>query len=165
MADLHAAVTGYLTKRGWPLDDRGHLVVTPVLGRSGRWSAFFEIRDPDQQLIVHSVVPVTVPPERRTAAALYLTRANFGLAIGSFDLDLDGGEVRFRTSVDVEGAELSEPLIDHLFLANIVGVDQYFAGLRSVIRGADPVVAIGAAELASARAPQRRDPGRVPPAG
>ena len=165
MADLHAAVTGYLTKRGWPLEDRGHLVVTPVLGRSGRWSAFFEIRDADQQLIVYSVVPVTVPPERRTDVALYLTRANFGLVIGSFEMDLDDGEVRFRTSVDVDGTEMSEPIIDHLFLANIVGVDQYFAGLRSVMRGADPAVAIRAAELASARGPQRRDPGRVPPAG
>lgn len=164
MADLHAAVTGYLTNRGWPIEDRGHLVVTPVLGRSGRWSAFFEIRGADQQLIVYSVVPVTVPPERRTDAALYLTRANFGLVIGCFELDLDDGAVRFRTSVDLEGAEVSEPIIDHLFLANIVGVDQYFAGLRSVIRGTDPAVAIGAAELASARAP-RRDPGRVPPAG
>ena len=141
MTDLHAAVVGYLTERHWPYEDRGDVIVTPVLASSESWPAFFEIRDQHQQLIVYSLVPVAVPVERRTDAALYIARANYGLAIGNLDIDIDDGEVRFRTSVDVEGAEISAPIIDHLFLANIMGVEQFLAGLRSVMEGAGPSAA------------------------
>jgi hypothetical protein len=146
MADLHAAVVGYLAERSWPYEDRDGVIVTPVVLSSGSWTVFFEIRDQDQQLIVYSLVPVWVPVERRTDAALYIARANYGLAIGNFEIDLDDGEVRFRTSVDVEGAEISAPIVDHLFLANVMGVEQYLEGLRSVIEGADPSAAIAVAE-------------------
>jgi hypothetical protein len=30
----------------------------------------------------------------------------------------------------------SDPIVDHLFLANIVGVDQHLDGLRAVVDGA-----------------------------
>ena len=144
MTDLHTAVVDYLTGRQWPYEDRGEVIVTPVLGRSETWPAFFEIRDEEQQLIVYSLVPVAVPAERRTDVALYIARANYGLAIGNLEIDLDDGEVRFRTSVDVQGVEISEPIIDHLFLANIMGVEQFLAGLLMVVEGADPIAAFEA---------------------
>lgn len=142
MVDLHAAVMDYLSGRNWPYEDHDGVIVTPVLAKSGSWTAIFEIRDDDQVLIVSSLVPVSVPVDRRTDVALYIARANLGLMIGHFEINLDDGEVRFRTSVDVAGAELSEPLIDHLFLANVVGVDRYLDGLRAVIEGTDPAAAI-----------------------
>jgi hypothetical protein len=146
MVDLHEAVVGYLTERDWPYEDHGDAVVTEVLADNGSWTAIFDIRDEAQQVIVYSMVPVEVPAERRTDAALYIARANFGLAIGCFEIDLDDGTVRFRTGVDLEGAEVCDAIVDHLFLANVMGVEQYLDGLRSVIGGADPAVAIGMAE-------------------
>jgi len=163
MADLHAAVIGYLVERHWPHEDHGDVIVTPVVLGSGSWTVFFEIRDQDQQLIVNSLVPVWVPVERRTDAAMYIARANYGLAIGNFEIDLDEGEVRFRTSVDVEGAQISDPVVDHLFLANIMAVEQYLDGLQSVIEGADPSAAIEMAENGAAAASRPRDQGKVRP--
>jgi hypothetical protein len=146
MADIRAAVAGYLSRHRWPYEDRGQALATPVAGKNGSWVAFFEIRDEDDQLLVYSIIPFDVPEARRTEAALYLTRANFGLAIGNFELDLDDGEVRYKTSIDVEGAQILEPLIDHIFLANVVTVDRYLNGLRAVIEGDAAKVAVAAAE-------------------
>jgi hypothetical protein len=146
MAEIGDAVAGYLSQRQWPYEDRGQALATPVAGRNGSWVAFFEIREEDDQLLVYSIMPFDVPEARRTEAALYLTRANFGLAIGNFELDLDDGEVRYKTSIDVEGAQILEPLIDHLFLANVVTVDRYLNGLRAVIEGDEAEVAVAAAE-------------------
>jgi hypothetical protein len=147
--DLHAAVIGYLTTRSWPYEDHGDGVVADVATDTGSWTVVFDIRDKQQQLIVYSIVPVEVPTHQRTEVALYLTRANFGLAIATFELDLDDGTVRCRTGVDLEGAEVCDPIVDHLLLANIMGVEQYLDGLRAVIQGDDPVAAIERTERAS----------------
>jgi hypothetical protein len=147
--DLHAAVIGYLTTRSFPYEDHGDGIVTDVATDTASWTVIFDIRVKQQQLMVYSIVPVEVPPERRTEVALYLTRANFGLAIATFELDLDDGTVRVRTGVDLEGAEVSDPIVDHILLANIMCVEQYFDGLRSVIDGDDPVAAIERTERAS----------------
>ena len=146
MARIHDAVEGYLATRAWPYEDRGNYVVSAVAGESGSWTACFDLREDDEQLLVYSVLPLRVPAERRTAVALFLSRANYGLAIGNFEIDLDDGEVRYKTSIDVEGAVLEEPLIDHLLLANIVTVDRYLRALESVVAGADPAASISSVE-------------------
>ena len=131
-------MTSYLGGRGWPFEEDGHEVASVAIGQNGQWPVRFEIREDDGLLLVYSIVSSLVPQTRRLAVALYLTRVNHGLAIGNFEFDLDSGEVRYKTSVDIEGAALEEPIVDHLLLANIVAVDRYLAGMRAVVDGADP---------------------------
>jgi hypothetical protein len=118
----------------------------PVAGQSGTWNAYFNVREDEGQLLIHSVLPVEIPEDRRVEAALYLTRANFGLVVGNFEMDLDGNEVRFKTSVDMEGVDVSEALVDHLLLAGIVTTDRYLPGLEAVIAGQDALSCVEAAE-------------------
>lgn len=143
---LRDAVAAYFTKRDWPLDVRDDYLATLVTGKHGEWTAFLDVREAEDHIAVHSMVPVEVSPEMRTTMALFLTRVNFGLPIGNFELDLDGGETRFKTSVELGGLEPSEGIIERLFIANIVTVDQYLPGLRAVLGGEDPAVALAAAE-------------------
>ena len=143
---LHDALAGYFTRREWPLDDRGDYLATLVTGKHGEWTAFLDVREAEDQIAVHSMVPVEVPPDLRTTVALFLTRVNFGLPIGNFELDLDDGETRFKTSVELGGLEPSEGIIERLFIANIVTVDQYLPGLRAVLAGEDPAVALASVE-------------------
>jgi hypothetical protein len=116
-----------------------------VQGEHGRWQSYITAREPEAQVLVHAVLPQPVPFDRRVEVALYLTRANYGLVIGNFELDLDDGEVRFKTSIDVEGATLTEALVDHLVIAGAVTTDRYIPGLQAVIDGMsarDAVVAV-----------------------
>jgi hypothetical protein len=55
------------------------------------------------------------------------------MAIGNFEMDFEDGEVRFKTSIDVEGTELSLELLNPLLYANVLMMDQYLPGLMSVI--------------------------------
>jgi hypothetical protein len=136
---LRKGVTAYLEKRSWPYEVQGPFIVSPVAGDTGSWTAYFELREDDEQIIVYSILPDRVPAERRTSVAVFLTRVNYGLSIGNFELDLDNGEVRYKTSVDVEDVTLEEPLVDHLLLANIVTVGRYLPALGTVVDGADPI--------------------------
>lgn len=166
--ELARALASYLRSRPWRSGEVGpDLFVSQVAVTSGQWPLFISLRRAEEQIIVHSVLPVEVPPTRREAAALYLTRANFGLVLGNFEMDLDGTDVRYKTSLDIEGGTLTAALLDHLVMANVVTVDRYLAGLRAVVGGADPAAEIAAIERRS-ESPRGtgsagRDSGESPP--
>ncbi len=48
------------------------------------------------------------------AVAEFITRANFGIVIGNFEIDFSDGEIRYKTSIDVEGDRPSFALIKRL---------------------------------------------------
>lgn len=160
--ELARILTAYLRSRPWQSHEVGpDLFVSQVAISSGQWPLFIALRRAEEQVIVHSILPVEVPSARREAVALYLTRANFGLVLGNFEMDLDGTDVRYKTSLDIEGGTLTAPLLDHLVMANVVTVDRYLAGLRAVIGGADPAAEIAAIERRGNG--ERRGEGGSPP--
>lgn len=130
-------VVAFLDERSWPYHrvDGRSVVTFPFDGDSEHWQVFVETKDRYDQVVVYSVCPFNIPVEERLAAAEYLTRANYGLIIGNFEMDMDDGEVRFKTSVDVEGSALDTALVRQLVIANIRGMNQYVAGLGAIVEG------------------------------
>jgi hypothetical protein len=66
-------------------------------------------------------------------SAQFLTRANYGMTMGNFELDFADGEIRYKTSIDVEGASLTFPQIKGLIYTNVTMMDEYLPGIMSVI--------------------------------
>ena len=119
-------------------------------GDNGKWTCMAFAHDDRERFVFLSVLPVMVPPEKRVEVAEYLTRANFGMEIGSFEMDFAEGTVQFRTSVDVEGGELTPKMIQNLSYLNVMITDQYLPGLVMVVEGdASPEEAITKVEEAS----------------
>lgn len=104
-------------------------------GRSGKWVCYAQAREDQEQFVFYSVCPVNVPEDRRPAVAEFITRANYGMIIGNFELDYIDGEVRYKTSIDVEGVNLLPPLIRQLVYANVVTMDRYLPGIMAVTYG------------------------------
>jgi hypothetical protein len=101
--------------------------------RSGYVVVYADVRELERQVLIYSLLPTTVPEERRTVVAEFLTRANYGLVLGNFEMDFDDGEVRYKTSADVEGGELSEVMLETLFRVNVSTMDRYFRGIMAMI--------------------------------
>ena len=154
------AAVAFLRADGWPIaaeDEQERAVAVTVEGASGRWVCAAQVADDKPLLLFSSVVPAYVPPAAREAVGEYLTRANQGLLAGGFQYDIDEGEVRFVTSLDLTGVDpgpLAESgalpgLIHQVVYANVVTVDRYLSGLMSVVHsGAEPAAAVAAAEAA-----------------
>jgi hypothetical protein len=118
-------------------------------GDSGNWLCFAQARDAQRQIAFYSICPLRVPEARRMHVAEFLARANYGLVIGNFEQDWDDGEVRYKTSLDVEDCELSGTLFSHIVYANVTTMDRYLPGLIAVIAGSQtPSDAVSAAESA-----------------
>lgn len=88
-----------------------------------------------EQFVFYSVLLDPAPPERRAEVIDFIMRANHGMQVGNFEMDLDDGEVRFKTSIDVEGAVLDTPLCRNVVELNLMLMGLYFDGLIAVIRG------------------------------
>ena len=67
--------------------------------------------------------------------AEFIARANYGIVLGNFEIDFSDGEVRFKTSIDVEGSELTPALIEPVMYANVLTMDEYLPGLLAVSQG------------------------------
>ena len=76
-----------------------------------------------------------VPENKRLGVAEFLMRANWGLEIGKFTMNLEDGEVRCETYVNVKGHRLSLPLVKNVVYANILTMDRYLPGIYSVTWG------------------------------
>ena len=145
---IYDATVAYLRGRDVDLeeDPAEDTVAFPVSLPGATWHVYAWARDDASQLLVHSVLPYPVPVDRRTDAALFLTRANLGLTLGNWELDLDDGEVRFKTSLDLNGQDPALGLIKPIFDANLHTTYQYLSGLAAVVGGADVSATINVSE-------------------
>lgn len=135
MGALLEAVAEFLDQRGWPYDqDPEHDTLHfPFQGDDERWQCFAHAWEDQHRLAVYSVCPFNLPQERRQAAAELVARVNYGLVIGNVELDLDDGQVRYKTSIDVEGAHLEAPLVQQLIFANLHGMNAYLPAFTAIV--------------------------------
>ena len=80
-----------------------------------------------------TTVPVTVDERVRHAAAEYLTRANWNMRSGNFELNMDNGEIRFKTYVHAGGSALDAAVARHAVLLPFMMFDRYGDGLLDVL--------------------------------
>jgi hypothetical protein len=135
VSTLHDAVVAFLVQDGWFPEHDDEAVVCAFQGDAGTWPVYALTQEADRIVAVYSVAPLEVPTTRQSAVMEFLTLVNASLAVGCFEQDLDEGQVRFRTSIDVEGAELSEALLRQLLHANVLAMDRHLPALQSVIAG------------------------------
>ncbi len=127
----------FFTEDDWPFSQvEGKTILrTAFQGKNGDWNCFAQAMDDQSRFLFYSVSPTNIPEEKRAAVAEYLTRANYGLIIGNFEMDYNDGEVRYKTSIDVEGDRLTLALIKQAVYANVFTFDRYLPGLEAVISG------------------------------
>ena len=104
-------------------------------GKNGEWICYAIVREEQRQFLFYSVCMVKPPKTKLANIAEFITRANFGMAIGNFELDLTDGEIRYKTSIDVDGDRLNFDLISNLVYTNVMMMDKYLPGIIWVIRG------------------------------
>lgn len=152
MGRILEVVGKFLAADDWPysLVEGSPVYKTAFEGKHGHFACYAQERAEQEQFIYYSVFPVRVPADQLVEAAEFITRANYGLVIGNFEMDFTDGEVRYKTSVDVEGVDLVEPLVRHLIYANVLTMDKYLPGLLRVLYGElSPVEALVEVESGS----------------
>lgn len=155
MPTLYETLLDFFTVDDWPF--------TPIEGQTAvrtgyrtdaaSWNCYAQVKEDKAQIFFYSICPMAAPEDKRGAVAEFITRANYGMPIGNFEMDYGDGEIRFKTSVDVEGVEINTTLLYNLVYANIWAMDQYLPGILAVLYGnLTPVESIEQVESAASPA-------------
>lgn len=141
MPSLFDTVRRFFEDGGWepaPVEGRPSALRMPYQGECGAWTCVADVIEESAQVVFLSVSPVHAPPDKRDAVAEFLTRVNYGIILGNFEMDYGDGEVRYKTALDVEGDEISDALLRNIVLANLQAMEVYLPGLLAVIYGGRP---------------------------
>lgn len=146
---LFEVVVQFFQDDDWPIEliEGEQAVRSKFRSEAGEWTCYGRVRPEHHQFCFYSVCPMRVPEAQFIPVSEYLHRANYGMTIGNFELDFSDGEVRYKTSIDVEGDRLTQALVRQMVLANVMLMDRYLPGLMAVMYGGvTPAAAIAEIE-------------------
>ena len=84
----------------------------------------------------------------RPFVAEALSRANHGMSIGRFDIDMDTGDINYHLGQVIRGHGLDDEIIGGVFSAGLATADRYFpAIMRVMFAGHTPADAVYLSEL------------------
>ena len=102
-------------------------------GLHGRFWTYARIPRELDLLLCYSRCPFDSPPELVPLAAELVARLNFGLRVGNLEIEMDTGEIRFKSSLDFRNVPLSEALIMNVFLPCAYALDRFLPALEALI--------------------------------
>jgi len=128
-------VTELLAAEGFHfmVEEEEPLIRLDVQGDNGYWVCLVQIREKQRQILYYGVCPAKPRPDKIGTLAELLTRINYQLATGCFEMDYDTGQVRLRTAANLGRAEPDETLVAGALEANILIMDGYLPALMAVI--------------------------------
>lgn len=142
-------VTQFLRQDNWKftvLEDKA-AVRFSITGDSATFTCFGFADDDKQQFRFFVMSPANVPDAKRAAACELVTRANYGLNLGNLELDMNDGEVRYKSSISVRGGSLTPDMVGTIIYTAISTFDRYYPALMAILyAGTAPSDAIGAVE-------------------
>jgi hypothetical protein len=119
---------------GWPvspLDDE--VLETRFEGHHGRWSCYVRVDEDNGVIAVHSVCPVTIPPEKLPPIVELANLVNVELAVGNMEVDPGSGTLSLRTSVGLGQSPLTPEIARNLLVLNVVALDRFMPGILTVL--------------------------------
>lgn len=104
-------------------------------GRHTLYELAISVDEAQQVIVCSAAVANRVPEARRIAVCELITRINYALSIGNFEMDMRDGELLFRSGMDVEGGELTAPMVDSLVAVCFSTWERHFPVMMRVIHG------------------------------
>lgn len=105
-------------------------------------------------LLFCTILPLNIPEKHRQAVTEYITRVNYSLLLGNFQLDLSDGELSYKTVGVLEPEPgLPDEVIIRLTYVGFNMFDAYLPGVFAILYGGKSAAeAFADAELAADKA-------------
>ncbi|ARU30561.1 hypothetical protein CAP31_01945 [Sulfuriferula sp. AH1] len=117
----------------------------PIDSENGKLNMFVHSHEEAHRIFVYTrPQDLLVPIERIGALTEFLTRANYGLPLGNFEIDMNDGEMNFKNSLDIGDGVLTIKMVQTLIVFSLECLNRYLPGIREVVGGTDPKAAIEA---------------------
>lgn len=120
-----------------------------ITGDAVIYNCRVQLTHQDELIQVRIHYPVLArDPKIRPFVAEALARANHGMSIGNFDIDMDTGDINYHLGQVIRGQGLDDEIIGGVFSAALATADRYFpAIMRVMFGGHTPTDAVYLSEL------------------
>ena len=147
----YQAVIDYIESKNFshtPYPEEEKVILT-LSGKHANYRFVARITHDGEYLEVAAYYPFKVREEKlRLSASELITRANYCMPVGKFEMDMKDGEVRFHVTHVIEGGILSQEMVERHFMTSYFTIDRYFpAFMQHLHAGYTPEDAVFHAEL------------------
>lgn len=141
---------GALRSFGWQYERQGDKFMlpyrTPESERMLLMTLHARAVEGERRIMCYTYWPTFVPLDKLPAVMEFITRANYGLVLGNFELDLRDGELRYKASVSVTGLPVDRATLWPSAITAVSMLDRYTPGIEAVLAGQTPAAAIAQIE-------------------
>ncbi|OEF97108.1 YbjN domain-containing protein [Desulfuribacillus alkaliarsenatis] len=137
--EIKDALFAVIEKNNWNGTEREDIIKIDVDGQNGNWPTFARCLEDSRQFLFYSVLTSKVKEDRLDAIVHLITRINYGLKIGNFELDYDTGELHFKTAVQLSEQAVDQGIIEGQIIINILTMDEYLPIIMKTIYSDDPL--------------------------
>ncbi len=125
--EVYDHLVSMLNARDWKFEqDDERLLIKSGIKSDDLPINFIILVNPRNQVVQFiSSLPFTMPEDLRVDGAIAVAVANYGLVDGSFDYDMNDGEIRFRLTTAYRDTSLSDEIFEYIIGVSASTVDQY----------------------------------------
>jgi hypothetical protein len=122
---------------GWQfhLDGDAGGVVLPMTADEAEYLIALTPIEAAGLFLVRTTIPDRVPVEHRGAVCEFLNRANWRIAMGNFEMDMEDGEVVFRVTMESRKTDPTASAVRRLVLGSVSVFGRHLPALRGVAAG------------------------------
>ena len=131
---IHIAMA-FLQWKEWPVQrtEDPNTIISTFAGHNGQWN-LYAIQHPErEQLAFYSLFPHRFGKDAVAALLEFTARINAGIIMGNFEVLLEHGEVRFKTSIDLTDQTLNLKYCNPLVYYNLLAMDNHFKALEHIV--------------------------------
>jgi len=132
---LFDVVYNALKKDSWKFeyDDKNELFRLEISGINCNYVCYIIVDEEQESLLCNTHIKQKVPFGKRLEVCNFINRINYELAIGNFEMDMEDGELRFRTYLDSANALPSQEQLINLIWNGAQTFDTYYPGFMKII--------------------------------
>ncbi len=133
---LHDELLRVLADSGWRVySATAPEAMVDLLGSAAVYTCRYFASEELRTLVCTTRCPILIPETGRARAMQFITRVNFGMFYGSFEMDLEDGVLLFRTNCAVRDGALATEMVKHMASAGAWSFDRYLPRLLEVVFG------------------------------
>jgi hypothetical protein len=138
---MHDAVLAALAEAGWTTYHADPpAVMVDLRGEQALYTCRYFVSQPLDAVVCYTRAPLAVPKPARRKTMEFITRANYGLMIGGFEMSLDEGNMFFRATCALEDGVPTARMVCTLANVGVWAFDRYLPSMLEMIYGKRPVL-------------------------
>lgn len=130
-------IKDFLKKQDWQFTqvEGKNILLFGISGKNGNFQCIADLIEEENKFIFFSVCGANTPTNKRKETIELLNVLNYKLFFGNFEMEIQDGEIRFRTSLLFNHIELNVDIIEEIVMSNIITMDKSLPSIMGLLFG------------------------------